>query len=88
MTAPAPDEDHLDGPAPVDPAPAKGKRASTLQAGVVVDFRHDDPVTGGTVEGLGVVLWAGGDNEAALIAPCLSSYLQVDPANVTPVTFD
>lgn len=60
--------------------------AGKLRRGQVVSYAHTDPLLGGEVEGVGVVLLVGGDGEAVTVRPLATYDVQVDPAKVSPVT--
>ena len=65
----------------------KKPAAPAIERGTVVDFKFHDPITGRTLDGFGVVLRAGSDSEAAVIAPCSPSYLHVATTDLDPITF-
>lgn len=50
----------------------------------VVEYTHTDPILGREHTGRGVVLRL--DDEAATVVPLAGHAVQVDPANLTPLT--
>jgi hypothetical protein len=68
---------------PADQPPAD--KPKTVRRGQVVSFTHPDPVTGRTLEGVGVVL-AVEDGGNVTVRPLSTVDLFVDPANVAPVS--
>lgn len=83
-------------PPPADPpveAPKSGRRrAAEDQAddqaddrpkrGDLVGYRHPDPITGATLTGVGVVLWAPDGEGALTVAPLSQEFLEVEPSNL------
>jgi hypothetical protein len=74
-TPPAPDQPAQDQPA-------------GFTAGQLVRYRHRDVVTGGWLEGAGVVLQAAQADEAVVVSPLSPYVLSVEPAHLTALELD
>lgn len=89
--APEPDDNPAPPPSPAPPAPPK-KEATVATSprpsrGDLVTYRHEDPITGGTLEGAAVVTGTADDGGIWLL-PLAEHAIFADPANVKAVTAD
>ena len=58
-------------------------RSARPKRGQVVEYSHDDPILGGTVTGVGVVLGEGTDGPLQVARVELSYLIDVDPARAS-----
>lgn len=66
------------------PTEGQGRPARKPRVLDVVEYTHTDPILGREHTGRGVVLRL--DDEAATVVPLAGHAVQVDPANLTPLT--
>lgn len=65
-----------------------GGKAPKVSVLDVVEFRHHDSILGVQLHHVGVVVRDAGDGGTIAIRPLENRHLEVDPADVTPITAD
>jgi hypothetical protein len=83
MTQPTPSD--LDPAANSSSGSSSKAKAPAVKVLDVVEYTHHDLITGHEVTHVGVVVRADKDDQTVAVRPLAHHYLEVDPANVTPL---
>lgn len=86
MTSPSPEQPGDAGG--VSTTKATGKPVRGVKVLDVVEYTHHDHILGRPHTGVGVVVRTGADNESIAVRPLAGHHVEVDPADLTPITAD